>query len=128
MKQSYLDHVDGKLDKALFARISEGYREDLNGLSREFDLLSEADNAFIDDGIALLGIAKDARRMFAESDLAGKRSILHHLLANCSYKDGEVSVTFCKPFDIIMESLPKAKASAGTSSAKIGKCKKWLPG
>ncbi len=128
MKQAYLDHVDGKLDEGLFTRISEDYREDLKGLSREFDRLSEADNAYIDDGIALLGIAKDARRMFAEADFSGKRNILHHLLSNCSYKDGEVSVSFRKPFDIIVESLPAAKASDGASSAKIGKSRKWLPG
>jgi len=97
-------------------------------LSRAFDRLSEADNAYIDDGIALLGFAKDARRMFAEADFAGKRNILHHLLSNCSYKDGEVSVTFRKPFDIIVESLPEAKASEGAPSAKIGQSRKWLPG
>jgi len=128
MKQAYLDHVDGKLDEALFARISEDYREDLKGLSREFDRLSEADNAYIDDGIALLGDTKDARRMFAEADFAGKRNILHHLLSNCSHKDGEVSATFRKPFDIIVKILPRAKASEGASSAKIGQSRKWLPG
>lgn len=31
----YFDHVDGKLDEALFARISEDYPEDLKGFSRE---------------------------------------------------------------------------------------------
>ena len=96
-------------------------------MSRAFDRLSEADNAYIDDGIALLGFAKDARRMFAEADFAGKRNILHHLLSNCSHKDGEVSATFRKPFDIIVKSLPRAKASEGASSAKIGKRRKVAP-
>ena len=95
-------------------------------MSRAFDRLSEADNAYIDDGIALLGFAKDARRMFAEADFSGKRNILHHLLSNCSHKDGEVSATFRKPFDIIVKSLPRAKASEGASSAKIGQSRKWL--
>lgn len=128
MKQAYLDHVDGKLDEALFARISDDYRDDLKGLSREFERLSDADHAYIDDGIALLGIAKDARRMFADADFAGKRNILHHLLSNCSYKDGEISASFRKPFDIIVESFPRAEAWEGASSAKISKSKKWLPG
>lgn len=128
MKQVYLDHVDGKLDEALFARISEDYREDMKGLSREFDRLSDADHAYIDDGIALLGIAKDARRVFAEANFAGKRNILHHLLSNCSYKDGEVSAIFRKPFDIIVESLPSTTLGEDASSAKIVKNKKWLPG
>ena len=110
MKQAYLNHVDGKLDEALFARIPEDYREDLKGLSREFGCLSDADHAYIDDGIALLGIAKDARRMFTEADFAGKRNILHHLLSNCSSKNGQVSATFRKPFDIIAARLPRAEA------------------
>ncbi|WP_428628280.1 hypothetical protein [Sphingopyxis sp.] len=124
----HLDHVDGKLEEALFARIAEDYRGDLKGLSRESDRLSEADHADIEDGIALLGIAKDARRKLAEADFAGKRNILHHLLSNCSYSDGGVSAAFHKPFDIIVESLPKAEAREGASSAIIGENKKWLPG
>ncbi|MCW5647228.1 MAG: hypothetical protein KIT23_08415 [Sphingopyxis sp.] len=105
-----------------------GEHVNLKGLSREFDRLSEADHAYIDDGIALLGIAKDARQMFAKADHAGKRNILHHLLSNCSYKDGEVSATFRKPFDIIVESFPQPQARDSASSANIGKSEKWLPG
>ncbi len=126
MKQAYLDHVDGKLDESLFARISADYREDLKGLSREFERLSEADHAYIDDGIALLGIARDARRMFAQADIAGKRNILHHLLSNCSYSDGQLTAIFRKPFDIIAESLPRTLARGGALSARIGKNEKWL--
>jgi hypothetical protein len=39
-----------------------------------------------------------------------------------------VSVTFRKPFDIIVESLPRAEARKDAKSAKSGKSKKWLPG
>ena len=66
--------------------------------------------------------------MFAATDCAGKRNIIHLLLSNCSYRDGEVSATFRKHFDIIVESLPRAEAQESASSTKIGKSKKWLPG
>lgn len=66
--------------------------------------------------------------MFVEAGFAGKRNILHRLQSNCSYKDGVVSATFRKPFDIIVESSPRADAQQGASRAKIGKSRKWLPG
>ena len=70
--------------------------EDQTKIVRGLNGLTEEDDAYIDDGIALLGITKDARRMFAEADLGGKRNILSHLLSNCSYRDGQVKATYRK--------------------------------
>lgn len=128
MKQVYIDHIDGKIDGDLFNRITEDFREDQRSLARELDRLATADEAYIDDGIALLGIAKDVRRMFAEASFASKRNILSHLLSNCTYKDGEVDVNFRKPFDIIVESLPREELAGTGFGAKMPKGKKWLPG
>ena len=128
MKQLYLDHIDGKIDDDIFTRVTEDFRQDKKNLEREFERLSTADDAYIDDGIALLGIAKDARRMFAEADFAGKRNILNHILSNCIFKDQTVTATFRKPFDIIVESLPRAELAEALAGSKTLKSKKWLPG
>lgn len=128
MKQVYIDHVDGKIDGDLFNRITEDFRDDQRSLARELDRLATAHEAYIDDGIALLGIAKDARRMFAEASFASKRNILSHLLSNCTYKEGKVDVAFRKPFDIIVESRPREELTGAGFGAKTPKGKKWLPG
>lgn len=64
--------------------------------ARKFERLSNADDICIDDGIALLGIAKDLRKMFADADFAGKRNILNHLPSNCTRKGGNVAAAFRK--------------------------------
>lgn len=124
MKQVYINHIDGDL----FNRITEDFRDDQRSLARELERLATADEAYIDDGIALLGIAKDARRMFAEASFAYKRNILSHLLSNCTFKDGKVDVAFRKPFDIIVESLPREELTGAGFGAKTPKSRKWLPG
>lgn len=128
MKQVYIDHIDGKIDDDIFARVTADFREDQNKIARELDRLMDADHAYIDDGIALLGIAKDAKRMFAEADPAGKRNILSHLLSNCSYGDGQLTAAYRKPFDIIVEKLPRGELSTAPSGARKPKSRKWLPG
>jgi hypothetical protein len=66
--------------------------------------------------------------MFAAADLAGKRNILTHLLSNCSYRDGKVSASYRRPFDIIMEKLPREELAAEASGSRMPKTAKWLAG
>lgn len=98
IKQAYVDHIDGRIDEDIFTRITEDFRLDQKNLARAFDRLSIADDTYIEDGIALLGIAKGARKVFADADIAGKRTILNHLLSNCFYKDESLEVSLRKPF------------------------------
>jgi hypothetical protein len=58
LKQAYIDNIDGKIDDDLFARLTADYRGDERKIARELDRLMDADHAYIDDGIAILGIAK----------------------------------------------------------------------
>lgn len=98
MKQAYVDHIDRRIDEDIFTRITEDFRLDQKNLARAFDRLSIVDDTYIEDGIALLGIAKGARKVFADADIAGKQTILNHSLSNCSYKDESLEAFFRKPF------------------------------
>jgi len=86
-----------------------------------------ADHAYIDEGIALISMARDARRTFAEAGLERRQSLLATLLSNSTYKDGVVTATFRKPFDIIVESLPREALLKAGGGAKIAETAEWLP-
>ena len=127
MKQAYIDNVDGKIDDDLFTRLTADYRNDERQILRQLDRLMDADHAYIDEGIALISMARDARRTFAEAGLERKQSLLATLLSNSTYKDGVVTASFRKPFDIIVESLPREALLKAGTGAKIAKTAEWLP-
>ena len=52
--------------------------------------------------------------------------MLGHSLSNCTYKDGAVDVTFPKPFDILVQNLPREELAGAGFSAKTPKGRKWL--
>lgn len=43
--------------------------------------------------------------------------MLGHSLSNCTYKDGAVDVTFPKPFDILVQNLPREELDACAEAA-----------
>ena len=73
-------------------------------------------------------MARDARRTFGEAGLERKQSLLATLLSNSTYKEGIVTASFRKPFDIIVESLPREAPLKPGAGAKMAKTAKWLPG
>lgn len=84
-------------------------------------------HGYLDEGIRLIGIARDARRMFQTADREGRKRILSLLLSNCTYADGTVSTTYRKPFNVIVESLPREAIAREDSGARMPKTRKWLP-
>jgi hypothetical protein len=44
----------------------------------------DADHGYLDEGIRLIGVAKDARQMFQKADREGRKRILSLLLSNCT--------------------------------------------
>jgi len=87
----------------------------------------DADHGHLDEGIRLIGVAKDAGRRFQKADREACKRILTLLLSNCTYADGPVSATYRKPFNIIVESLPSEALAREDSGARAPKSRKWLP-
>ena len=96
-------------------------------IAKELDLRLDADLSYMDEGIALMSIAKDAKNRFLEADLVVKKHLLSVVLSNCSFQDRKIMTTFRKPFDIIAEKLPDEGALARINGAKIPQNSKWLP-
>jgi hypothetical protein len=105
MKLAYINNIDGKIDDDIFNSLIADYKQDERKIVRELERRMDADHGYLDEGIRLIGVAKDVRRMFQKADGEGRKRILT-LLSNCAYADGTVSATYRKPFNIIVESLP----------------------
>ena len=122
----YVDKLDGLVDTAFFDKMSNQWREEQNRCQREIERHQEADKSYLDKGIALLDLARNAQSLFAMQEPREKRRLLNFVLSNCSWEDGEVFATFRQPFDMLAETATAAARIERDESAKSAKNEIWL--
>jgi site-specific DNA recombinase len=88
--------------------------------------LQAADRSYMDEGVQLLELARDAQRLFAKQEPREIRRLLNFLLSNCTWTDGQVVATFREPFDLLAESAVIAARAAAREPAKTAKTEMWL--
>ena len=123
----YVDKLDGLVDTAFYDRMSNQWREEQNRCQREIERHLNADKSYLDEGIALLDLARNAQRLFAKQEPREKRRLLNFVLSNCTWEEGEVVATFRQPFDILAETATAAARIHAGESAKPVKREIWLP-
>src|SRR5438477_10380951 len=60
----YVDKLDGLVDTAFFEKMSNQWREDQSRCQREIERHKNADKSYLDEGVALLDLARNAQRLF----------------------------------------------------------------
>jgi site-specific DNA recombinase len=122
----YVDKLDGLVDTAFFERMSNQWREEQNFCLGEIERHQEADKSYMDEGVQLLELARNAQRLFAKQEPREKRRLLNFLLSNCTWEDGEVVATFHQPFDLLAETAVTAAGAAAGEGARTAKSEIWL--
>jgi len=122
----YVDKLDGLVDTAFFEEMSNQWREEQNRSLREIDLHQAAEKFYIDEGVQLLELARNAQRLFAKQEPREKRRLLNFVLSNCAWADGEVGATFRQPFDLLAETAVAAAHVAAGETAQSAKTEIWL--
>jgi hypothetical protein len=95
---------------------------------REIDRHQEADKSYMDEGVQILELARNAKRLFERQEPRQKRRLLNYVLSNCSWEDGEVIATFRQPFDLLAETTAIAAQAARDERRSLTKSEIWLPG
>ena len=90
------------------------------------DNLRNADESYLDDGVKLLELAMNARRLFEQQEPREKRKLLDFLLSNSTWKDGRLHPNFKQPFDLIADAASAALVSHRQNDAEIVKTEIWL--
>jgi hypothetical protein len=122
----YVDKLDGLVDATFFERMSNQWREEQNRCLREIERLQAADRSYMDEGVQLLELARNAQRLFAKRDPREKRRLLNFVLSNCIWEDGQVVATFRQPFDLLAETTVSASRVAAGETVKTAKTEIWL--
>ena len=105
--------------RAFFDKMSNQWREDQNRCLREIERHQAADQSYMDEGVQLLELARNAQRLFATQEPREKRRLLNFVLSNCTWEDGEVVATFRQPFDLLAETTAD-RGAVGRRDGEIG--------
>ena len=108
----YVDKLDGVVDAAFFDQMSNQWRAEQNRCLREIERLKSADKSYLEEGVQLLELARNAQRLFERQEPRQKRRLLNFVLSNCTWEDGEVVATFRQPFDLLAETTALAARQA----------------
>ena len=100
--------------------MSNQWREEQNRCQREIERHQNADKSYMDEGVALLELARNAQRLFAKQEPREKRRLLNFVLSNCTWEDGEVVATFRQPFDLLAETTASRRPRRGGRDGQIG--------
>src|SRR3546814_9972966 len=73
----YVDHLDGRITADMHDRMAASCREERAGCLRRMDVLNNAADAFVDDGIALLNLARKAHSTLNLQSQNGKNTALN---------------------------------------------------
>ena len=122
----YTDKLDGRIDNDFYDRKSVEWRDEQSRLLRDIEQHQKANQSYFDEGIQILELARRASELFEKQSPEEKRRLLNFLLSNCSWKDGELSVTYRQPFDIIAKSAAAYKEKETVETVSSGHFEKWL--
>ncbi|HUS54219.1 MAG TPA: hypothetical protein VMY41_09475 [Thermohalobaculum sp.] len=122
----YVDKLDGRVDTAFFDKMSTQWREEQNRCLREIKRHQEAEQSYMDEGVQLLELARNAQRLFERQDAREKRRLLNFVLSNCTWQGGKVVATFRQPFDLLAETTAIAATVAVAEGANLAKSEIWL--
>jgi site-specific DNA recombinase len=122
----YLDKLDGRVDGAFFDKMSAEWRAGQNRCLREIERHESAKQSYMDEGVQILELARNAQRLFERQEPRQKRRLLNFVLSNCTWKDGKMVDTFRQPFDLLPETTTITAHHEAGNAANSGKNEIWL--
>jgi hypothetical protein len=72
----YVDKLDGRIDAEFFDRMSAQWRGEQDHCLREIERHSAADQSYLEEGIRVLELARNAQRLFDKQEPREKRRLL----------------------------------------------------
>jgi site-specific DNA recombinase len=108
----YVDKLDGVVGTAFFEKMSTQWRDEQKGCLREIERHQSADQSYMEEGVQLLELARNAQKLFEQQEPREKRRLLNFVLSNCAWEDGQVVANFRQPFDLLAETTAIAMQTA----------------
>jgi DNA invertase Pin-like site-specific DNA recombinase len=115
--QIYLDKLDGEIEEAFYRRNVSAWREEQAQVRARIERHEKADQNYIEQGIRLLEIARNAQEFFRAHSQAERTALLGFILPGSALQDDQVVPSFKPPFDIIHRMVQGIKKAASVEAA-----------
>jgi site-specific DNA recombinase len=122
----YIDKLDGKIDSAMFESLSATSRKQQDRCLREIERYQAADQSYLEEGITILEMARDARRLFEQRQAMDKRRLLNFVVSNSTWANGELRATFREPFGFITKMAKFVSESGAPNGGNFAEHSAWL--
>ena len=122
----YVDKLDGRVDTAFFDRMWAEWREEQNRCLREIEHHGAAEQSYMEEGVHILELARDAQSLFERQQPREKRRLLSFMLSNCTWEDGKVIATLRQPFDLLAKTNAIPAYEEAGKTADVAKREIWL--
>jgi hypothetical protein len=103
LDRAYDDHLAGHISHELWQRRSQEWEAELAAVRSDLERLEGASHAYAVVGCQILELAKSAKTLFVRQDGPEQTRLLRTLLSNCTLKDGSLTPTYRKLFDMLVE-------------------------
>ena len=87
-----------------------------------------ANENYFDDGVRLVELSRRAKQLFLKQDASSRRKLLDLVLSNCTWHNGELTVAFREPFDIIVDMAAQVVREEPSELAPSPDREGWLGG
>jgi site-specific DNA recombinase len=126
----YIDKLDGRVDIAMFDRLSARWQSEQDEISSQIAKHREAGQVYFVEGAKILELASRSQALFATQPPEEKRRLLDYLLSNCSWANGALTPNFRQPFDLLVNTRKMAEADERTNRCERvseAKFEIWYP-
>ncbi len=122
----YVDKLDGRIDGATFDRMATSWRSEQAECLQSIEQHQAANQSYMAEGVRLVELARNARRLFEKQEAREKRRLLDFLVSNCSWKDGQLTAEFRQPFDLLADTAIQAASASAEGRSESAKNEIWL--
>ena len=124
---AYEDKLEGRIDEAFFQRKRAEWEDQRAAAQRELERLTLADDSSLDLGLRVFELANRAYDLYIEQQPSERAKLLEVLLSNCTMTDGELTPTYRKPFDILVDLANESQGGSSKNDPDGGGCQEWHP-
>jgi hypothetical protein len=122
----YVDKLDGKVDPGMFEHLSADWRKQQDQCLREIERRQSADQHYLEEGVTILEMARNAQRLFDSEEPMEKRRLLNFVASNSAWANGELNATLREPFGLIAEMAKFTSDGGSSNGANFADHSDWL--
>jgi len=128
VESAYEDQLDGRIGAGFFDQKAEDWRAEQERVERAIQGHRQADQSYMEEGLALLELAGRAAELFEKQEPREKRPLLDFVLSNSTWADGVLTPVFRQPFDLLADAAAVTRTVKAAGTLPGGLTQGKLPG